>query len=281
MEWPAVLGIYGAIAATLTAGWNIYSGFRDRGRLKLGLQLRRYVQNAGGGQIEKLVDRLEGIELHLSAVNTGRRPLTVVGWYGVPLARKASHSLLSQFPRQQIINETEQTSFVCRDVEALATGFRRMYVADSSGRRWYVHHRDLHSIAKQIKDASHCGRQSRRTSVMILMATQCILGCLSLEDDSTTVLLTSASATTPKDLLEKRDRRLNPEGASEAELKKRTLANLYNQRPTWLDLAHKTLDEAVLDAYGWPHELPDDDILERLLALNLERAVASNEGISK
>jgi hypothetical protein len=33
------------------------------------------------------------------------------------------------------------------------------------------------------------------------------------------------------------DRRLNFERASRAELKKRTLTNLYNQRPTWLDLA--------------------------------------------
>ena len=31
-------------------------------------------------------------------------------------------------------------------------------------------------------------------------------------------------------------------------------------------------DEAVLDAYGWPHDLSDEEILERLLALNLERA---------
>jgi len=64
----------------------------------------------------------------------------------------------------------------------------------------------------------------------------------------------------------------DPEGASGAELKKRTLTNLYNQRPTWLDLAHKKLHEAVLDAYAWPHHLTDDQILERLLALNLERA---------
>jgi len=60
------------------------------------------------------------------------------------------------------------------------------------------------------------------------------------------------------------------------ELKKRTLTNLYNQRPTWLDLAHQRLDNAVLDAYTWPHALPDDQILERLLALNLER-VANQE----
>ena len=75
-----------------------------------------------------------------------------------------------------------------------------------------------------------------------------------------------------RELVEKRDRWLNPEGATEKELKKRTLTNLYNQRPTWLDLAHRKLDDAVLDAYGWPHDLGDEDILERLLALNLERA---------
>jgi type II restriction/modification system DNA methylase subunit YeeA len=55
-------------------------------------------------------------------------------------------------------------------------------------------------------------------------------------------------------------------------LKKRTLTNLYNERPAWLDLAHKKLDEAVAAAYGWPGNLSDDQILERLLALNLEHA---------
>jgi hypothetical protein len=79
-------------------------------------------------------------------------------------------------------------------------------------------------------------------------------------------------ATAARELVEKRDAWLNPPGASEAELKKRTLTNLYNQRPTWLDLAHKKLDTAVLTAYGWPNDLTDEQILERLLALNLERA---------
>jgi hypothetical protein len=51
-----------------------------------------------------------------------------------------------------------------------------------------------------------------------------------------------------------------------------TLTNLYNERPTRLDLAHKKLDAAVFDAYGWPADLSDDDLLARLLALNLERA---------
>ncbi len=61
----------------------------------------------------------------------------------------------------------------------------------------------------------------------------------------------------------------------EAELKKRTLTNLYNARPAWLDLAHKALDQAVAAAYGWTDytpDMPDEEILRRLLALNLERA---------
>jgi type II restriction/modification system DNA methylase subunit YeeA len=86
-----------------------------------------------------------------------------------------------------------------------------------------------------------------------------------------------AIAAAAKDLVEKRDRWINPEGANEAELKKRTLTNLYNQRPTWLDLAHKALDAAVLAAYGWPHDISDDDILERLLTLNLERAARQED----
>ena len=45
-------------------------------------------------------------------------------------------------------------------------------------------------------------------------------------------------------------------------------------RPAWLDLAHKKLDAAVFAAYSWPSDLTDEQILERLLALNLERAAA-------
>ncbi|MGA3267995.1 MAG: DNA methyltransferase [Verrucomicrobiota bacterium] len=57
-----------------------------------------------------------------------------------------------------------------------------------------------------------------------------------------------------------------------ANLKKRTLTNLYNERPAWLDLAHKKLDAAVAAAYGWPADLTGEAILDKLLALNFERA---------
>jgi type II restriction/modification system DNA methylase subunit YeeA len=61
----------------------------------------------------------------------------------------------------------------------------------------------------------------------------------------------------------------------EAELKKRTLTNLYNARPAWLSNAHNILDAAVAQAYGWDDytaEMSDEEILRRLLKLNLARA---------
>jgi len=113
--------------------------------------------------------------------------------------------------------------------------------------------------------------------------------------------------------------RLEPKDADcAAKLKKRTLTNLYNERPAWLDLAHKKLDTAVAATYGWndfaeiiqhsdvgqiydfevggwmildtdekglaeAHEKFEKDfagkILERLLALNLARAAAEDKSV--
>ena len=87
-----------------------------------------------------------------------------------------------------------------------------------------------------------------------------------------------AIARAARELVERRNQWLNPEGATERELAQRTLTNLYNRRPAWLELAHRKLDDAVLDAYGWPHDLPDEEILARLLALNLERSGSRGAG---
>jgi len=70
--------------------------------------------------------------------------------------------------------------------------------------------------------------------------------------------------------------RLEPKDvAALAILKKRTLTNLYNERPTWLANAHAELDTAVAAAYGWPADISEDDALARLFALNQDRAAQS------
>ncbi|MEW6577627.1 MAG: endonuclease domain-containing protein, partial [Chloroflexota bacterium] len=95
-----------------------------------------------------------------------------------------------------------------------------------------------------------------------------------------------------------RDAWLNPPGVPESQLAERTLTNLYNALAVFrgdppgegkrhppvkpaaghfaprLDALHRALDEAVCDAYGWEHGVltDEEEILRRLLALNLERA---------
>ena len=92
--------------------------------------------------------------------------------------------------------------------------------------------------------------------------------------------IVKAIAEAARSLVHLRDNWLNPKPAPgepptpESDLKKRTLTNLYNQRPAWLDNAHRTLDEAVFAAYGWPSSLTTQQILTNLLALNHQRAAA-------
>ena len=103
-----------------------------------------------------------------------------------------------------------------------------------------------------------------------------------------------AIAQAAKQLHEERDAWLNPPNLSEARLKQRTLTNLYNALAVFrghdtmrtkpdandfaprLDELHTALDHAVCDAYGWGHDILEDEeaMLSHLLALNLERAEA-------
>lgn len=93
--------------------------------------------------------------------------------------------------------------------------------------------------------------------------------------DATTVNLLTGIGTVRYPLTEPRD------AESAAKLAKRTLTNLYNERPTWLANAHAKLDAAVAAAYGWPADLSEDEILAHLLELNLARAAAEKASAPK
>lgn len=90
------------------------------------------------------------------------------------------------------------------------------------------------------------------------------------EDDPRVVAIAEAA----KEIDRLREGWLHPEGAVASDLEGRTLTNLYNARSTWLANAHAQLDLAVFAAYGWPEvpdELSEEDLLKRLLDLNLQR----------
>ncbi len=73
------------------------------------------------------------------------------------------------------------------------------------------------------------------------------------------------------------DRFIPRDAVAAIELSKRTLTNLYHDRPTWLDNAHRELDVAVAAAYGWPEDISTEDALAALLELNRERAAAQGK----
>jgi len=76
------------------------------------------------------------------------------------------------------------------------------------------------------------------------------------------------------------DRILPVDEVAAAILKKRTLTHLYNERPAWLDNAHRDLDAAVAAAYGWAdwgNGLSDEQILERLFKLNQVRTAVGQQ----
>ena len=102
-----------------------------------------------------------------------------------------------------------------------------------------------------------------------------------------------AIAETTRRLVELRDRWLNPpelvdwvdepvagyprravpkDEDAEKKLTKRTLTNLYNARPQWLADTHTALDAAVAAAYGWDSDIPEDEALRGLLAMNSDGA---------
>lgn len=61
----------------------------------------------------------------------------------------------------------------------------------------------------------------------------------------------------------------------EARLADRTMTKLYNDRPAWLQNVQRALDHAVARAYRWEDyspEIPDSEILRRLLQLNAQRS---------
>lgn len=86
----------------------------------------------------------------------------------------------------------------------------------------------------------------------------------------------SQIARAAKSLDERRTGWLNPTGLPETEIKKRTLTNLYNQKPSWLEQAHERLDRMVYAAYGWEYPLGPEEMLSRLVELNLKRATRSS-----
>jgi hypothetical protein len=149
VEWPTGVAIYGAVVSTLTAIWNIRSGVRDRGHLKVDLRFRHIVQDTTGQPYAVDATGLNGAQLVLTVTNTGRRPITVVSWKGeykreLP-GGKYFVVITSHMPKE--LRETEQLVEATGNFAgALEAGVKTVFVMDSADRQWAVPRRTLKAI---------------------------------------------------------------------------------------------------------------------------------------
>jgi type II restriction/modification system DNA methylase subunit YeeA len=79
-----------------------------------------------------------------------------------------------------------------------------------------------------------------------------------------------AIAQAARELVQKRDAWLL--GSDPHDRKPRNLTRLYNENPSWLQMAHERLDKTVFAAYGWEPSIGNEEILRELLALNALRS---------
>ena len=135
-----------------------------------------------------------------------------------------------------------------------------------------VLHGRIHELMGQRRWARNCGRSSQHFRYTPTTCFETFPFPRPTDEQRTAIAAAAA------ELNRLRENWLNPADVGAAELRRRTLTNLYNQRPTWLANAHDALDAAVAAAYGWPADLSGEEILERLLALNLKRAALEANG---
>ncbi|HVP13774.1 MAG TPA: type IIL restriction-modification enzyme MmeI, partial [Phycisphaerae bacterium] len=164
-----------------------------------------------------------------------------------------------------------------------------------------VHERWSRRMGTQLREAES-GCRYTPTTCFETFPFPPLAGGIAREADAANEKQRQRIAVAATKLNELRENWLNPKNAdgspalSDTQLKKRTLTNLYNDRPTWLELAHLELDRAVLAAYGWPEDWAEklqpkrdekgkvnpilgvvepaieQEVLGRLLALNLALA---------
>lgn len=154
MEWSSIVAIYAAAVSSLTAAWNVRTGLRDRGHLKLELRLRKLVLGMDGTPYVVDVNDLDRTQLALTATNVGRRPLTLTGWTGQyrrPQSGNAYFFVVTRTMPKQLGEGQQCVEFLDAFAEAFEAGVLRMFVTDSTGHQWQVSRRMLKAVVSHYR----------------------------------------------------------------------------------------------------------------------------------
>ena len=136
-----ILAIWGATAATVALAWNI---FRDRGD-KAKLQVTACIGYLPADEVACVT---------MSMTNTGKRALTVVSWGGQFTKSQPKryfhviHDIRlggSELPKK--LDCGEQANLITTNLDEIAIPtLDKMYVSDSTGKKWYISKRDRNDL---------------------------------------------------------------------------------------------------------------------------------------
>ncbi|TGM89548.1 hypothetical protein [Leptospira licerasiae] len=141
LDETKILAIYGAILSTVALLWSIRNSYLDTSKLKINAMIGQIYPT--GGDKSYLIFTL---------TNVGRRPIQVIGLYGINKAavkgREGLFVVTKNLPK--ILNEAESLKeFV--EVELLNYDLGRLYFSDSHGREWDIRKKDIINLRESAK----------------------------------------------------------------------------------------------------------------------------------
>jgi hypothetical protein len=142
IQWNSTtaLAIYGAVVATITFGWNLYRGLRDRGQLKISASVRRIVEGPNGARYSIKHDfpaegASEGLYIVMTVANVGRRPMRWEGWgglYKTPYRGKKAFLSISRHLPKILAEKEHHQEYTELEPEFDPDNIKRLYTGTAS-----------------------------------------------------------------------------------------------------------------------------------------------------
>lgn len=136
------VAIYGAILATFTLAWNIIREFRDRPKLKVDVMFGEIIPS----------ETAEENVVALIVTNVGKYPVMVTMWAGAfgHYGKKGFFINSHQLPK--MLQPTEYLTLFSNRLEDFGPNIKRMWICDSSGKRWATSRTRLKQAMKDLHE---------------------------------------------------------------------------------------------------------------------------------
>jgi hypothetical protein len=138
----ALVAMYGAVVATLGAGWSIYRDIKVRSRR---LRVSAFLgQRLGGVPMEHLVVKVTNV----GAVPVVPAAIVITNGRG---EKKKLYWLVADPPFSRLLQPGEDSGQVSNDLSKLVDPDLRIYVEDSFGKRWHLKRDEARELSESVQ----------------------------------------------------------------------------------------------------------------------------------